>query len=159
SANHGAAAAVMRSVHLAHSAAGHGAAFSVDLSSARVRLGLELIDGIREGQPLAALIGYRLEQSLVASGFGPDIAPFRKIAPLVANTLTTPAGPVEAVAATNVIDGLMLLEKAGYNGDSMPSLATLWQQAPSLGAMPTGTNAVGLKGALLAAADAVDAVS
>ena len=37
SVNQGAAAAVLRSVHLGHHAAGHGDAFSVDLSSERVR--------------------------------------------------------------------------------------------------------------------------
>ena len=42
--------------------------FSVDLSSARVRTALGLLDGIRAGQPLAALLGYRIERRLRAGG-------------------------------------------------------------------------------------------
>ena len=39
-------------------------AFSIDLSSRRVRTALQVITGIRQGQPLGALLGYRLERTL-----------------------------------------------------------------------------------------------
>ena len=64
SVNHGAAAAVLRSVHLGHAAAARSQAFSIDLSSQRVRNALALLEGIRAGQPLAALLGYRIERIL-----------------------------------------------------------------------------------------------
>jgi hypothetical protein len=101
SVNHGAAAAVIRSVHLAHAAAGHGEAFSVDLSSARVRTALDLVDGIRQGQPLAALLGYRVERQLALEQLQRFIAPLRAVAPLVANTLTPSTQPSDAVAASH----------------------------------------------------------
>jgi hypothetical protein len=40
------------------------AAFAIDLSSARVRIAIDLIDGVRQGQPLPALVGYRIERRL-----------------------------------------------------------------------------------------------
>lgn len=159
SANHGAAAAVLRSVHLAHEAAGHGEAFSVDLSSERVRRGLELLEGIRGGQSLSALLGYRIERQLAAEGLQKFIAPLRRVAPMVANKLTPSADPVESVAATNVVDGLSLLEDAGYDGEQAPSRAALWTNQPSLGPAPSRGDAAKLTRVLTAAADTLDAAA
>ena len=58
-----ATAAVLRSGHLAH-LGGPDAPLALDLSSRRVRLALALLDGVRAGQPLGALLGYRLERGL-----------------------------------------------------------------------------------------------
>jgi hypothetical protein len=58
-----ATAAVLRSGHLAH-LGGDGAPLAIDLSSRRVRHALSLLDGVRAGQPLGALLGYRLERGL-----------------------------------------------------------------------------------------------
>jgi hypothetical protein len=59
---------------------------AVDLSSRRVRLALHLLDGVRAGQPLGALLGYRLERGLHENhpGLSLDryIAALRAIAPL-----------------------------------------------------------------------------
>lgn len=83
------AAAVLRSGHLAHSAApdaGPDSApddvLAVDLSSARVRVAEWLLDGVRQGQPLGALLGYRFERALHERGLDRYIAAFRRIAPL-----------------------------------------------------------------------------
>ena len=54
----------------------------IDLSSDRVRLGLHLLDGVRAGQPLGALLGYRLERSLHDGGLDPFIDDLRALAPL-----------------------------------------------------------------------------
>src|SRR5262249_39134657 len=80
---HAATAGVLLSADVAHRAAGHGRAFAVDLASARVRTALELLDGIRT-QPLAALLGYRIERALVESGGTAPalIARLRSIVPL-----------------------------------------------------------------------------
>ena len=58
-----ATAAVLRSGHLAH-LGGPDEPLALDLSSRRVRLALALLDGVRAGQPLGALLGYRLERGL-----------------------------------------------------------------------------------------------
>jgi hypothetical protein len=58
-----ATAAVLRSGHLAHQQ-DTDSRFAVELSSGRVRLALTLLDGVRAGQPLGALLGYRLERGL-----------------------------------------------------------------------------------------------
>ena len=59
---HATTAAVLRSAYLTHKA-DRGPPLQIDLSSDRVRLGLHLLDGIRQGQPLGALLGYRLERA------------------------------------------------------------------------------------------------
>jgi hypothetical protein len=80
-----ATAAVLRSGHLAHRQ-DTDSPFAVDLSSRRVRLGLGLLDGIRQGQPLGALLGYRFERGLHEGHPGlqldRDIAILRALAPL-----------------------------------------------------------------------------
>ena len=159
SVNQGAAAAVLRSIHLGHHAAGHGDAFSVDLSSERVRRGLELLEGIREGQPLSALLGYRIERGLAAEKLQRLIAPLRGVAPLIANKLTPSTEPAETVAASNVIDGLTLLEDAGYDGDTAPSQTSLWGRHSSLGQPLSTTEGEALDRVLGAVAEALDATA
>jgi hypothetical protein len=158
SVNHGAAAAVLRSVHLAHSSLGHGEAFSVDVSSERVRRALELLDGIRAGQPLAALLGYRIERGLAGAGLQRLTAGVRAAAPLLAHKLTPGTEPAEKVAASNVVDGLTLLVDAGYHGDGPPSAKVLLAHHPELTPLPTSDRNQ-LDRVLRAAADALDALS
>ena len=106
---HATTAAVLRSGFLTHKAATRGP-FEIDLSSKRVRLGLHLLDGIREGQPLGALLGYRLERLLHESSNGLDhyIQLLRQNFPLGALPVAE-GGTAESVDAGNVIDGLALL--------------------------------------------------
>ncbi|HEX2442261.1 MAG TPA: hypothetical protein VHT71_28370, partial [Methylomirabilota bacterium] len=58
-----ATAAVLRSGYLAHRRE-QDSPLAVDLSSRRVRLALALLDGVRAGQPLGAVLGYRFERGL-----------------------------------------------------------------------------------------------
>jgi hypothetical protein len=113
SMTHAAAAAILRSGFLSR----HGEnqdRYAVNLSSARVRAARFLLDAVRNGQPLGAVLGYQFERGL-HEGHRPleldkYIEPFRALFPLVANKLT-PAEPGEAtetVAARNVVDGLAL---------------------------------------------------
>ena len=84
---------------------------AIDLSSERVRLATWLLDGVRQGQPLGALLGYRFERRLQEAGKPQFISFFRELAPLVARKLEPPIAnpqPVEAIAANNVVDGLAL---------------------------------------------------
>ena len=79
-----------------------------------VREASRLLEGVRQGQPLGALLGYRVErllhETVVDNGRSMDrfIAPLRRVAPLVARAGGTPTGPVETIAAGNVVDGLVL---------------------------------------------------
>ena len=76
------------------------------------------------------------------------------MAPLVANKLTPSTLPVEVVAASNVVDGLTLLEKAGYDGKTSADVARL-----GLG-LDLGDPAYsGLNRILAAAQDCVDAAA
>jgi hypothetical protein len=111
--------AILRSAHLAHAGAANSKpndVLAIDLSSERVRLATWLLDGVRQGQPLGALLGYRFERRLqeATPRLTEFIAPFRELAPLVARKLEpqpdVPA-PVEAIAANNVVDGLALLRR------------------------------------------------
>ncbi|HKU76826.1 MAG TPA: hypothetical protein VJR02_23145 [Pyrinomonadaceae bacterium] len=104
--------AVLRSGHLAH--AGNQSPndlLAIDLSSERVRLAMWLLDGVRAGQPLGALLGYRFERRLQEIRKAQFIAPFRELAPLVAKKLEQTSLSVEAIGANNVVDGLALLRR------------------------------------------------
>ena len=88
---------------------------AVDLSSRRVRLALGILEGMRNGQSLGALLGYQFERHLHDSNSLPLRAlvfGIRKQFPLVANQITTTKDDtkaIEAIAAMNVVDGLKLV--------------------------------------------------
>jgi hypothetical protein len=106
SLGHAATAAVLRSAHAAH---GDGAAFAVGLDSRRARRAKWLLDGVRAGQPLAALLGYQIERALLDAGVASAIAKLRDAAPLRTGGLPPPAsGTFETVAPRDVVDGLRL---------------------------------------------------
>jgi hypothetical protein len=152
-------AAVLRSGYLTHNPVDPGgppltgsAAFGVDLSSRRARLAGWLLDGIRQGQPLSVLLGYRFERTLQESGLGDLIELFRQVAPY--NPVVTAsgngagsAGPAESVVPTDVVDGVALTLVA--SSTPAPPSAQQWAQA-----QPALTD---LSDALDAAADAVTA--
>jgi hypothetical protein len=147
-----ATAAVLRSGHLAHDDAEH-TALQLDLSSARVRTALQLLDGVAQGQPLAALLGYRFERAVRARGLtlAQYILPFRRVAPLRPDG-SAPSGdaPSEALAARDVVDGVTLLER--WRGERATLLGTV-QPAPP----PTDQTALALE--LDRLADLYDAVA
>lgn len=154
-------AAVLRSGYLTRNPIDPGAsappltgaaAFSVDLSSRRARLASWLLDGVRQGQPLSVLLGYRFERTLQESGLGDLIEVFRQVAPytpaITSGADGTAGGPpTEAAVPTDVVDGvaLSLLAPAAPG----PASASQWAQAqPALAE---------LSETLDAAADAVTA--
>ena len=115
-----ATAGILRSAYLSHNAdaAGDGA-FAIDLTSARVRSALHLIDGVRQGQPLGGLLGYRCERAVHEAGLDRFILSLRKLAPLTQGKLTDRSeavapGALALLAAGNVLDGIELVEK--YQG-------------------------------------------
>ena len=112
-----ATAGVLRSGRLTHRRGDpNSEPLDIDLSSTRVRDALALLDGMRRGQSLGALLGYRLERRLHdRSGAGVELDRFiyvlRTLAPLRGGKLTDPGSPVqESLAASDVVDGLRLME-------------------------------------------------
>jgi hypothetical protein len=136
SMTHASAAAVLRSGHMSmknENGTQSAGAYAVDLSSERVRMARRLFEGVRNGQPLGALLGYEFERGLHEGHQGvPDLDTirftFRKLYPLVANKSGTDGTePAESIAARNVVDGSTLLIKRNtipWGTQGLPSLPT-----------------------------------
>ncbi|MGI8771234.1 MAG: hypothetical protein ACR2JE_07345 [Acidobacteriaceae bacterium] len=101
-------AAVLRNGYMTHKGTAEEGLLSIDLSSERVRKALGLLEGVRQGQSLNALLGYLFEAGLHNLQLDKYAQPFRDRFPIVANKLTPSSDPSEAVAASNVVDGLAL---------------------------------------------------
>jgi hypothetical protein len=146
-------AAVLRSGERTHAGTATGRLLGIDLSSRRARTARHVLDGMRAGQGLGALLGYRLERSLTEASpsLGHYIPALRRAAPAVAGKLTPDGAASETGATTSVLDGLALLRR--HQGLAR----TLW---PSPG-LPDKTSADGVR--LVAAIDELakvaDAVS
>ncbi len=107
-------AAVLKSAHLTYEVeegTGDNAA-AIDLSSARVRQAKKLIEGVRQGQPLGALLGYRLERRLRERS-GPTLNLLKLVSPLrdaYAERVTRLTGTnPDTPAARTVVDGLQVI--------------------------------------------------
>ena len=101
-----ATAAVLRAGHLSHAARdANASALAVDLSSSRVRMALGLLDGVRQGQSLGALLGYRTERLLHETGADAAVAVVRTLAP---PPVVTAEGTPEGLPPSAVCDGLAL---------------------------------------------------
>jgi hypothetical protein len=149
---HASTAALLRNAQLgSDGVAESNAPFAIDLSSRRVREASWLLDGVRQGQPLAALLGYRLERRLHDLRKDQFIATLRELAPLTARKLETTQLPVESIAANNVVDGLLLNRKWQ---DEKPAVTNRLQTA---GASADDLTKVGRE--LDGLADSIDAVS
>lgn len=114
SLNQAVTAAILRSGYLANQS-GAQRPLEIDLSSKRVRLALHLLDGMREGQSLGALLGYRFERSLHESNADQFIAKIRNLYPLEAGS-----------GKEEVVDGLTLLR-------SFRTDARFWQVSGTSG--------------------------
>jgi len=141
-------AALLRNAHLTHARDDAQDLFAVDLSSRRVRLAATLFDGIRQGQPLGALLGYLFERRLHELHLDDTIEDFRRLAPFTPVNAPPDAKPSESIAARNVVDGLALRalhQRVIVRGEiSTPELKALLMRAQA---------------ALAVLDDAVDAVS
>jgi hypothetical protein len=127
SMQHADTAAVLRAGYLANADNNNPDMLAVNLSSDRVRVALTLIEGIRNGQSLGALLGYRFERGLhddfVLAEVDQFIYPLRKAFPLVADqmasTKTDPNVPIEAIEARNVLDGKKLVDRIQTIGNKV----------------------------------------
>ena len=101
---HAATTAVLRSGYVAHEQSGGSSSLAVDLSSERVRRAQWLLEGVRSGQPLGALLGYRFERALHQQRLDVYIAPFRTLAAL--------KGQDELAQATQAAEDARVLDAA-----------------------------------------------
>jgi len=123
SLQHAASAAVLRSGFLGHPGE---ETFAVNLTSRRARVARWLLGGVRRGQSLGSLLGYRFERALHDADLDEEVPNFRREFP--APVVPEPDGPsaddglwsrsTEAIATRNVVDG-MALARAGVGAQSV----------------------------------------
>jgi hypothetical protein len=118
SLSHAAAAAVLRNAYLSHAAPEQADMFAINLSSERVRRGQFVLEGMRNGQPIEALLGYQFERGLHDRTELPVlelnrfILPFRQ-AFFFESREVAQAGtgaPAETVPPYSVVNGLKLAQ-------------------------------------------------
>ncbi|HEU0029480.1 MAG TPA: hypothetical protein VFQ53_02520 [Kofleriaceae bacterium] len=154
SLDHATTAAVLRNAFAARLDATDGCA--VDLSSRRVRHALELLEAARRGQPLGAVLGYRIERGLHEGHptleLDKYIEPLRALYPLVAKKSGDPddaAEPSESIGARNVVDGLAA--RTAWKAGTVPFGAS--------GLPGSGDDRTAIEDELRVLDDAVDAVA
>lgn len=132
SLNHAVTAAVLRNGYLSNATPQNSSSFAINLSSERVRMALQIIQGMQAEQSLGGLLGYQFERGLhdrhdvEVDEFIYDL---RKTFPLVGDRLTsTRTGKtdqlgrklsIRRVEAHNVIDGLALAEHVRKPGNGI----------------------------------------
>ncbi|GAA2093889.1 hypothetical protein GCM10009841_03930 [Microlunatus panaciterrae] len=183
SPTHAVTAAILRAAYRSQTAEGSfGNEMSVNLSSDRVRVALSLIDGVRAGNDLGALLGYRLERFLHEYYARPDtpqvveldsaIFPLRRAYPTVA--AVAPGAEAVTEPTRYVVDGLALVRTLldwveANDPDAEGTLfQTLWAHQAAYpwltkpGALPPRAETDKLVGVLRgidAIADALDALA
>ncbi|WP_328616156.1 hypothetical protein OHS18_05400 [Amycolatopsis sp. NBC_00355] len=125
SPGHARTAAVLRAGYAANRTPENPGTFAVNLGSGRVRVALGILAGMRQGQSLGALLGYRFERGLhdrhAEAEVDKFIAGLRLKFPLRAGKITeTAAEPdkITQVEAGNVVDGLALVRHLAGAGVS-----------------------------------------
>jgi uncharacterized Zn ribbon protein len=106
------ASTVFKNSFLAHEQEAESNPFTINLTSDRVQKSRFLLEGIRQGQQLEALLGYQLERHLHENNLHQEIYTLREAFPLYENTTGNSTGFVNL----SVIDGL----KAIKNKESLP---------------------------------------
>ena len=154
---HARTAAVLRAAFIARQQAAAEAPLAIDLSSERVRDAQRLLEGVRNGASLAALLGERIERWMAEFGFGPQLPAVRAQFSLVDGSGRTridgvkaaeawwgvpPAGllPVAArlAALTDALADLLLAEAVHQQSSGNPGRAQ-----PALAALDTGVTMPG----------------
>ncbi|HTF02987.1 MAG TPA: hypothetical protein VK826_03145, partial [Bacteroidia bacterium] len=129
SINHATAAALLRSGYMSHATPANPDLMAVNISSERVRRGLFILQGMRNGQTIEQLLGYQFERGLhdrvsansslgLLNSFIYDI---RTAFPVKTKKVEV-SGATETVEAYDVVNGLTLAEAATVN----------WSQAVKL---------------------------
>lgn len=168
SLSHAAAAALLRNAYLSHALPEQAEMFAINLSSERVRRGQFVLQGMRNGQPIEALLGYQFERGLhdrtSASAARGDIPvlelnqfilPFRQAFTFESREVTQ-AGtgpPAETVPPYSVVNGLKLSHATLSAANGFGLNAVL--QPAELPNANQGAAIVAEQGALLDTLDAV----
>ncbi|GAB2892343.1 hypothetical protein GCM10027074_70620 [Streptomyces deserti] len=126
SLQHAATAAVLRSGFLGHPGE---QTYAVGLTSRRARIARWLLGGVRQGQNLGSLLGYRFERALHDAELDHLVERFRRQFPLPVVPETEGQEPdadlwarsAEAISARNVVDGMALV-RAGAGVPDLPSV-------------------------------------
>jgi len=159
---HAATGAVLRSAQMTHQneSAESRYRYALDLTSGRVRAARELLDGVRQGQPIGALLGYRFERALHDRALERFIDPFRKTYPLTANksgdTDPETSTTTDAIPPRDVVDGLVVRTdwRALQDGTGQGPLSRI-QVNPA----PSNTERSGLEATFAELDEAVDGVA
>ena len=133
SLNHAVTAAILRNAYISDD---HPETFEINLSSERVRKALSLIEGVRAGQSLSALLGYYLERELHDQNASLTLVDYhihklRKAFPFssdkMKDTKTDDTDAIEAIEASNddIDDASALLEGFGRF-----CTGTMWGRRP-----------------------------
>lgn len=118
SLQHAATAAVLRSGFLGNP---DEQSYAVNLTSRRARVARWLLGGVRQGQNLGSLLGYRFERALHDAQLDDLVPQFRREFPLPvvpepqgeAGDTELWARSAEVIAARNVVDGMALARAGG----------------------------------------------
>lgn len=162
SLNHAIAAAILRNGYIENADPENPELLKVNLSSERSRMALSIIEGIRSGKTLGALLGYQLERGLHDRHNEAEIDEFifelRKAFPLVANrfrrTRAEANDRIETIEARNVINGYALVNQIKQSGaDTYPFGKS------SLPDTPTNTQRVAINAEVARVLDIHDAIS
>ena len=121
-------ASVLRSGFLANRQVA-GNAFDIDLRSRRVKRAKRLLEGLANGQSMAALLGYRFERSLRDADLSQHILECRRAFPLRPAGAAASDEAQENIAARDVVDGVRLMDayrtnKAGFAVTGVPGALT-----------------------------------
>ncbi|MBS3775215.1 MAG: hypothetical protein KGY70_08510 [Bacteroidales bacterium] len=124
SLNHAVTAAILRNGYLSRAGQDNAEAFNINLSSERVRKALQIIEGIQNGQNLAALLGYQFEREIhdnnVHANVDHLVFKIRRKFPLGSNQMNSTYVDeenvsIDALEARNVVHGLDLIKFAENN--------------------------------------------
>lgn len=122
SPDHAVTAAILRSGYMANRPQGATDQFAINLNSERVRKALFLIQGMKKGQELAALLGYQFERELHDAPF-PNLNAYlsecRKLFPMTAPDNQEEESPEEDGKAYQTINGLELINDYQEQGDNL----------------------------------------
>jgi hypothetical protein len=166
--NHAAASALLRNAYLSHASTAQAEMMSINLSSERVRRAEFVLEGMRNGQPIEALLGYQFERALhditsdsAARGDVPVlelnefIAPYRQAFPFESREIVQAGtGPsVESIPPYSVVNGLKLTTATPSIADGYGLAAIL--TAAELPNASQGTAILSVREALLDTLDAV----
>ena len=153
---HAASTALLRNGRLANRGE-DGEVFDLQVTSERVRRARWLLEGVAQGQRLAALLGYRLERGLREKRLTlmRYQMPMRRTAPLSGPSVA-PGDSVEVLAARDVVDGVALLDR--WRDDRAAVLQEIREKS-EVGASFPGNDERDLAGVIDDVFDSYDAVS